>query len=245
MVSDLADFLSFEVKKELAERYFGFRRLIEEDKESFASRVRESEISLAQLVCRDLVRIYILLQTEELIGEFLVTCGLDERLFYDPYLLDSPTIRQRVFAGVHPRGLTLAGKFKRLFLDCYEELEAHVGRYRERLAELQAQWEVIDEEIRLFSRRHDLGGIMDFLRRLDGGAASGPLESGPQPAGEGHLAQRMQLSPPPPVDTLLTIMPAVPTIGRIRHQLKDLAGRAYARHGRKLLLAILDQLRAA
>ncbi len=244
MTSELADFLSFEVKKELAERYFGFRRLIEEDKESFASRVRESEISLAQLVCRDLVRIYILLQTEELIADFLATCGLDERLFYDPYLIDSPTIRQRVFSGVHPRGLTLAGKFKRLFLDCYEELEAHVGRYRERLAELQAQWEVIDEEIRLFTRRHDLGGIMDFLRRLDGPATT-TLEGGPLPAGQGHLGQRMQLAPPPPVDTLLTIMPAVPAIGRVRHQLKELASRAYARHGRQLLPAILAQVHAA
>jgi len=238
--SDIADFLSFEVKKELADRYFSFRRLIEEDKESFAHRIRESEFTLGQLLCRDLVRIYILLQTEAFISEFLAISGLDERIFYDPYLLESPTIRQRVFAGVRPRGLTLAGKFKHLFLDCYEELEEHVGRYRERLAELQAQWETIDEEIKLFSRRHDLGGIMDFLRRLDS-SGGGTLDATLSPAHHESLTAKMRFTPPPPVDTLLTIIPAIPAIGRVRHRLKDLASRAYARHGRKLLREILSQ----
>lgn len=32
MTSDISNFLNYEIKKELADRYFGFRKLIEEDK---------------------------------------------------------------------------------------------------------------------------------------------------------------------------------------------------------------------
>ncbi len=239
MAQDISDFLSFEIKKELADRYFGFRRLIEEDKEAFAAKVREQEISVGQRICRDLVRIYILLQDEELIREFLGITGLDEKLFFDPYFLESATIRQRVFKGVRPRGLTSAGKFKNLLLDCYEELEAHVSQYRERFSKLLEERRVISEEIRLFYKKNDIGGIMDFLRRLDAPAATGPMDLGGAVGGEDHFSRKMRLEPPPPVESLLTIIPPVPSLPRIRHLLKSLADKAYARHGRRLLAAIL------
>ena len=46
-----------------------------------------------------------------------ILAGLDERLFYDPYLTESPTIEKRVFAGRDVRGLTRNSRFRNMGLD--------------------------------------------------------------------------------------------------------------------------------
>ncbi len=126
MEQDISTLLSYEVRKELADRYFGFRKLIEEDKESLQHRVRQQERTRLQKIAFALVRLYLLLRDEDLIREFLHLSGLEEEVFYDPYFVESPTIRKKVFEGVTTRGLTRSGKFKRLLLDCYETLEREV-----------------------------------------------------------------------------------------------------------------------
>jgi hypothetical protein len=97
MAHDIDQMLSFEVKKEIADRYFGFRKLIEEDIQDYDNQVLLSFRRLEQKIGFDLVRLYILLKDRELIHEFFQVSNLDERLFFDPYLTESETIKQRVF----------------------------------------------------------------------------------------------------------------------------------------------------
>lgn len=111
MKPSIEDVMAFEIKKEMADRYFGFRRLIEKDKDDLDERLRHHSFTLEQRICTGLVRIYILLKDEKLIHEFLQLVGLEEAMFYDHYLTESSTIRQRVFNGVRLRGLTQAGRF--------------------------------------------------------------------------------------------------------------------------------------
>ena len=42
---DIAKVMAYEIKKEMAERYFGFRRLIEEDKEKLAAQIRRQTMT--------------------------------------------------------------------------------------------------------------------------------------------------------------------------------------------------------
>ncbi|MEW6429047.1 MAG: hypothetical protein AB1568_13545 [Thermodesulfobacteriota bacterium] len=230
MEHDISQFLAFEVKKEIADRYFGFRHLIEEDKRALIARVREQEITGEQRICFDLIRIYLLLHDQELIGEFLQLAGLSEGLFFDPYFLDSPTIGRRVFTGIRARGMTEAGRFKRLLLESYESLEHHVDVYREKYGQLRAEEEMIREEIDSFERRHDLGSILDFLHRLDPGAAEAPVPVD-RAAVNGELARRMRMAPPPSVEALLATVPPITPLPRIKRQMKRLADRAYTLHG--------------
>ena len=70
MTSDISQFLNFEIKKELADRYFGFRKLIEEDKALLEKDIYHHTRTVGQRIVYDLNRIYIMLQDEELIRRF-------------------------------------------------------------------------------------------------------------------------------------------------------------------------------
>lgn len=230
-MDDISKALSFEIKKEIADRYFGFRKLIEEDMRDYSDQVLSSSHRLEQRIGFDLVRLYILLRDEGIIKEFLRLTGLDEMIFYDPYLAESPTIRRRVFADRKVRGLTRKGRFKNMVLDTYESLAHHVVEYRETLTALAEERETIAEEIRIFYRNNDLGTIMGFLRNMDGSAhASGKMEGGLNPMADAEMERKMRVQAPPPVDEVLPMMPQVPPIDAVRARLQQLVEQAYALH---------------
>lgn len=230
MEHDIAKVLAYEVKKELADRYFGFRRLIEEDKEALDQRIRQQTLTVEQQICLDLVRIYILLRDEALIQEFCNLTGLRKAMFYDPYVVQSTTIRRRVFEGVRAGGLTMAARFRNLLLNSYETLVGHVSQYLERFGELLSERETIEEEIRVFYRQNDLSNIMTFLRGLDSSASVGgnPLEAGPVVvSSSGGLEEKLRVTPPAAIEKSLPIIPPLVPLRRIRRPLKKLADRAY------------------
>lgn len=229
MEPDIAKVLSYEIKKELADRYFGFRKLIEEDKKALDRQIRKHALTVEQQICLDLVRIYILLRDEGIIQEFCTLAGLRKAMFYDPYLVNSPTIRRRVFEGVRAGGLTMAARFRNLTLNSYETLVEHVTRYLERFGELLEERETIEEEIRLFYKQNDLGNIMTFLRSLDDRQSIGGsgLDIGVGMSSGQALEEKMRVTPPEPIEKSLPIIPPLVPLRRIRRPLKKLAERAY------------------
>lgn len=229
MQDDINKHLAFEIKKEMADRYFGFRKLIEQDIKDYDDKIFTSFRRLEQQIGFDLVKLYILLKDEDLIHEFFQLAGLDQMIFYDPYLSESPTLRKKVFAGEKIRGLTKAGRFKNMILDTYENLTRNVATYRQNLVKLAGERENIVEEINLFYKKHDLGTMMDFLRTLDGPGlySSGNMEGGLVVQNGEDLEEKMRVKPPPPVDELLPNIPPVAPLGQIRSRLKKIIDRAY------------------
>jgi len=211
-MQDIDQMLSLEVKKEIADRYFGFRKLIEEDIQNYDDQVLSSIRRMEQKIGFDLVRLYILLKDGQLIHDFFQVAGLDERLFYDPYLTESPTIEKRVFAGRDVRGLTRNRRFRNMGLDTYEDLRRHINGYRKNLQQLRLEQETITEEIKLFDRKNDLGTIMGFLRGLGGTSThkAGDMEGGLTPNTGESLEKKMKVHPPPPVADVLPDIPGIP-----------------------------------
>ena len=231
METDIAKVLSYEIKKELADRYFGFRKLIEEDKEDLAREIHLSSVNIENKIVQDLARLYILFHDEQLIQNFLDLAGLDKKLFFDPYLLESPTIKEKLFADIKRRGLTRSGRFKNLVMDCYEMLVEHVETYRATYAELLESREVIEEEIKLFYQKNDISGILDFLRNLDGPeAGSATLQTVPQTGFSEDIKKKMLIQPPAPIERKLTIIPPLVPLPQIKSKLKSLAEQAYELH---------------
>jgi len=226
---DISKVMTYEIKKELADRYFGFRKLIEEDKTELVRAIRKQNITTEQSIVTDLARIYTILKEPELIETFLQLSGLEKAIFYDEYMTSSPTIRSRIFAGVKARGLTRTGRFKNLFLGCYERLVYHVDTYREKFDQLLEDRELIREEIEVFYRKNDIESILGFLRSLDDPgdhALSGP----PQGFGADRLKSKMEVVPPPPVESSLPIFPPLVPLPQVRGQLKKLAEQALLHH---------------
>ncbi len=233
MMMDIDQMLSFEVRKEIADRYFGFRKLIEDDVQRYDDQLLASFRRLEQRIGFDLVRLYILLKDAQLIHEFFKLAGLDEKLFYDPYLLESPTIRKRVFAGQEVHGLTRNSRFRHFGFDTYEKLVRHVAEYRENVDRLRLERETISEEIKLFYEKNDLGTIMGFLRGLGGTGdhKAGAMEGGLNPNTGKSLEQKMKVHPPPPVDKQLPEIPELPSLSSIKVRFADILERAFKRQG--------------
>lgn len=234
MQPSITDVLAYEIKQDIANRYFGFRKLIEEDKLALAEKVRQYSFILEKRISFDLIRIYILLRDEGLIQEFLVLANLPEDIFYDPYLTESVTIRARVFEGVRFRGLTKRACFSNAVIDCYERLVDHTGQYREQFAELVSTQEMIAAEIDLFYKKNDLGSILGFLRGLDGSTGSGLMQGGMEPNIAMDLDSKLRITPPEAISQLLPVLPPLMPLAAIRRQLKAIIGQAYDQQGRDI-----------
>ncbi len=233
MTYDIDKMLSIEVKKEIADRYFGFRKLIEDDTRNYDDQVAVSFRRLEQKIGFDLVRLYILLNDERLIHDFFQATGLEEQLFFDTYLAESPTIRKRVFAGRPVHGLTQKSRFRNMGMDTYQELVENIEEYRENYAQLRSEQETIAEEIKLFYRKNDLGTIMGFLRGLDGPSShkAGTMEGGLNPNTGDSLDKKMKVAPPPPLDDILPDIPQIPPLDELKTVFKVILDKAYIQQG--------------
>ncbi len=235
MKHNIQDVLTFEIKKEMADQYFGFRKLIEEDSLDLSEKIRQHSSILEKRISFDLIRIYILLKDEAAIIAFLDLIGLNEQLFYDPYLTESITISKRVFEGQHLHGFTKAGRFKNLLLDCYDRLFEHVKMYRFKFLELQDLQDTISGEIELFYRKHDLGSIMGFLHSLGEPSMTSMMEGGMESGLANGLAEKMKIKAPRPVEQYLPILPPIPELSQIKKPLKKLIKTAYNLHGKQFM----------
>lgn len=235
MKSGVEDIMAVELKREIAERYFGFRKIIEEDTLDLVQKMKYQISVLEQRISFELIRIYILLKDEKLIHDFMDLTGWEEKLFYDPYITESVTIRKKVFKDIKIRGLTRAGRFKNLMFDAYERLVEHVAHYRENLEEIETARDTINEEIDLFYRKNDIGNIMGFLRALDSPGGEDIIGVSPDAGATDTFEHKMRVQGPPPLSQeLITIPPLVP-LPNISKKLKKLVDRAFKLHGGKFL----------
>ncbi len=230
-MEDLNKILTFEVKKELADRYFGFRKIIEEDSDEYQQKIISSALKLEKKIGFELVCIYILLRQESLIKQFSKLTGLESSLFYDSYVTNSATIRQRVLSRCQVHGFTRKRRFINLLFDSYKSLEHHVEEYRQQIIELMEDYETIKEEINIFYQKNDISGIMLFLRNLDGPTqgASGSMAGGIDQGSAIDMEQKMRMHPPQPVEKLLPMLPPIPLFEEIRKPLKKLCLSAFSK----------------
>lgn len=235
MKTNVEDILAIELKREIAERYFGFRKMIEEDTLDLTEKIKYQLSILETRISYELIRLYVLLQNEGLIHQFMELTGWEEMLFYDPYITESPTIRKKVFKGIKIRGLTRAGRFKNLLFDAYDRLVAHVEHYRENLEEIEAYRETINAEIDLFYRKNDIGNIMGFLRAIDGATSEDTMGVKPDAGSTETFEQKMRIEKPPPIDAELITIPPLPPLPAIRDDLKVLVDKAYKHTMGKIL----------
>lgn len=239
MKPNIQDVLAYEIKKEIADRYFGFRKLIEEDKLGLVEKIRQYSFILEKRISFDLIRIYILLKDETLIQSFLDLVNIEKRLFYDSFLTHSHQVQERVFEGVRVRGLTRFNCFRNLMEDCYERLSFHTDCYRQKFEELLEYQATIDAEIKMFYRQNDFGSIMGFLHSLGDTSQSGGMEGGMEVGLLHELEKKMNIETPPPIEHYLPIIPPLPPYKSISKDLKQLQQKAYPLHDKMFLDTVI------
>ncbi len=223
----MEEMLSLEIKKEMADRYFGFRKMIEDDSRLYNEQILLAYRQLENGVGFDLVRLYILLQREPLIRDFFQVTGFRDPVFLDPYLLNSDSIRRRLFAGQSIHGFTRHMRFNNLFFDIYLRLQQGLEEYAGTMDRLVKEGQAIATEIATFERKNDMGSMMGFLRRLDSGDAE-TMPSEISPMRDTYLEEKMRLQPPNGADTLLPAFPLLPPLKNCKGKLTALLAKAYA-----------------
>lgn len=230
-MENIENILTLEVKHEIANRYFGFRRIIEKDTENYLKEVRATAEHFEKTVGHELVRIYHLLDRQDLLTRFFSLTGLPEGLFRDAFINTEP-IKSKIIAQQNFRGITRKRCLRNMFFDAYDRLHAAIIAYREICDALQEEQETICEEIRLFYRKNDIDTIFHFLRGLDG-ATTVPGSSAIAGEYSGSLEAKLHIEPPLPVEDLLPQLPAIPTVKAIRKDLKALVSKTYDFHSDK------------
>ena len=227
---DLNSTLAFEVKKEIADRYFGFRKIIEEDTNAYQQNIIAKALELEEKIGFDLIRLYVLLRDDTLINDFFRITGLGEFLFYDPYVSKSLTIRKRVLADIPVHGFTRKRRFQNMFFDIYDSLERHVADYRQDILDLAEDQETIEEEINLFYKKNDISGIMLFLRGMDGVSpgSSGPLAGAIDTDSTLTMEHKMRLQPPQPIEKFLPVLSPIPPAEAVKKELQGLIDTAFS-----------------
>jgi len=229
-MEDIDKVLAYEIKKDIAERYFSFRRLIEQDSASYLESVLQTSASFEAGIGLDLVRIYILLKDQDLIEKFQRLVNIPADLFFDPYICTSPTIRQRLFVGLRVKGFTRKRRFIRTFTEIYRRLRASTVSYRQTVEQLTEEHETIVEQIKLFYRKNDLNNILSFIRSLDHPESAYMLEGAPPNDGyRESMDSKMQITAPQSAASLLPDIPALPPLESISQELRLLAKSAFLR----------------
>lgn len=223
-MESIDNYLTFEVKKEIAERYFGFRKIIEEDTNTYLCAIHDASQKLEVNIGHDLIRIYTLLNNKHLIDDFLNSTGLPDRFFVDSYINTFPK-KKGIFTQQKFRGITRKGCLHNMFFDAYERLYQHIQQYCKSYVKLQEDHQTICQQIQIFYRKNDIETIFQFLRSLDvtNSGHSSVTVNNPM---NGDLEKKLRLLPPPAVDELLPNLTEIPPSAKIRKKLKALVTEA-------------------
>lgn len=223
-MENIDSILTLEVKREIAQRYFGFRKAIEEDSHAYMDKVQKLSVQLEEQVGHDLVRIYTLLKGEKLIERFIQLTNLPKRLFVDSHINTQPQ-KDELFNEQGFRGFTRKGCLQNMFFDAYSRLCRHIDQYRKVFDELVEEQETIHEQINLFYRKNDINSILHFLRGLEGeSATNGTIQF--NEASQRQFEEKMRIDPPPPANELLPELPKLPESRSVKKQLKELVMQA-------------------
>lgn len=226
-MDDISRALAYEVKKEIADRYFGFRRTIEKDTEVYLKKIVKTALELEQNVGFDLTRIYSLLKEDAFIDDFRQLTQLTDNFFFDSYIKSSPTIRKRVFCNTKIHGLTSKKRYKNLFFDTYRELYRHLLHYNEKLSELSEEYDVLCEEIKLFYQKNDISLIMQFFRNIDNQSVNDFGAQVRDFADPQDLEKKLRILPPIPAKTQLPQINRILRLSTIKRDLNKLLEKCY------------------
>lgn len=230
-MDDFANAIAFEVKQEIAERYFGLRTRIEEWSHRYLEQLRQADEELAAAIGLDLWRFRVLLEAPYLFHGFLRLIDLPGEDAIHLCGLNSPEPDPGgLFSHLRGGGLTRRQRFRSLASAVYCSLARNVAAYHEAARQLQLEHDDICLEIDRFRRQNDLTDILSFLRSLDSGNTERSRLLHSDAGGGGGtstLDSDLQLKAPPPVSSVLLQLRLLPPLAEIKEPFTALLNEAY------------------
>ncbi len=233
MSHDIDKALAYQVKKEIAQRYFRLRKLIEDDSTNLQKLIKRLNEIYQNDIKKSLLRIYSLLIDEELIKEFILKLGLTHIPFLKEFKNLSYEEKKKLLKDIEGGGWFKIGRHSNKILKSYEDFYRKWQKYFDLREEVFDELAIVKEEIEHFKKNYSLDEIMHFLKglNLEEEAMKASLGSGIDVKKTNSLDSEMAID----ID-LKKIMESIPKLDKIppleeiSSILKKLARRAYLHH---------------
>lgn len=229
-MDDFVNAIAYEVKLEIASRYFGFRSRVEAEIGQYQERLHLADRDYLDAIRLDLQRMRFLLHQEKAWKDFLFLIQLPE----DSPILHrqpSPNVSQ-LFSGLKGVGFSRWRRYRDLALKVYRSLENSITAYRETCLDLGDERAELCARIDQFHRNNDLSGILSFLKTFDSSENERLkfLHSLSTPHPGENIDQDLRIPHPRPVADLLPDLPALPPLRKIEHHMTALLKTSFYFH---------------
>jgi hypothetical protein len=231
-MDDFANAIAFEVKQEIADRYFGMRTRIETRTQQYLEQLHHAEKVLAEAISLDLWRMHALLTAPQHFHSFLTLIDLPSEDAIDLcQRRNPPPSKEELFRHLRGGGLTRRQRFRSLTTAVYCSLAKNIAAYNEATRLLEEEHQEICVEIERFRRQNDITDILSFLRTLDCNDADRRKHlhsSGTMPQNI-SLEKELRLVAPPAATTVLLPLRLLPPLASIKKSFHMLLHEAYVR----------------
>jgi hypothetical protein len=229
---DIAETLSSEVKREIAEEYFSEKKFLEESWEKYQRDIKEMD-KLEERLVKNVCRLVIMLRDDDLIEEFKKITGFDLKGCYFQQVLESENIKKILFKKLEaPFAFTTKNKFVKLFLEIYKDLQESVKAYNEKLKAFQEYYEELVKDTEAFHKRFDISAILGFFSKLSSGEQPEIGETEDKGQIYEELSSKLKIKKAPPT-TIHTEYGEPRPLRDISGELIRLAKTAFNRHKRE------------
>lgn len=231
-MEDFANAIAYEVKQEIADRYFGFRTRIENQCKEYLENLHDAYREYGAAIQLDLCRVQFLLDEPCLFYSFLTLVGLPRDYALHVCNQQSLDKEQDLFSAIHGKGFTRWRRFRHLAIFIYQSLADNIAAYHSTYLQLQEEHAEICKEIDKFRRQNDLADILSFLRHLDlkDSERRKFLHSSTVFESENTLDEDLQLNPPPSVAETMIMLAPLPPLKEIKGQFTKILQQAFCRH---------------
>lgn len=233
-VGDIAAALAYQVKKEIAENYFGTRRGLEEEREDLTRQAKKIQKAWVQEVQAPLALVGELLLDPETVKSFLALLG-QERL-----TLPVPDSLNRTFAEAVETcplsfALTSQAKYQALIAQLYDLSWRRSQPILEKVRFLENKVRLYNEDLGKFSAAYSLQEILSFIKAIEGSSElKGVLGENTESRAVPELEKKMRLKSLDPSGLELSEVTPLPKPSQIRESLRSLVKQAFRRNGEQI-----------
>lgn len=166
-VGDIAEALAYQIKKEIAENYFGTRKILEEERDALIRQGEQIKKSWDREVLPVLTGIFQLLIWEEEGRAFLDLIKRGDLLPSIRQSLRGEGINPSLLSCSLPFAVTVKGRYKKLIFTLYQTAKAKGNELWQEFIVMQKKVSLFNEDVEKFNSSYNLSDILSLINSFE------------------------------------------------------------------------------
>jgi hypothetical protein len=234
-VGDIAEALAYQIKKEIAENYFGTRKVLEEEREDLMVQISQLLKIWEKEVLSFLEGILYYLVDKESGKAFLRLIRQEAWRESSGALKESSPSKSIAALCLPAFALTTRGKYINLILSLYRKAEDQAGPLIQAFKALLTRVKMYNEELSEFQGRFNLLDILSFVKAMNNlDNLKGVLGDNSDPRAIPALEKTMVLKPIKLEEEVAFLIGPMPPLIEVQKPLRRLVGQAFQNHSAEI-----------